>query len=72
MPATFAIYAVGCLQIPLVDMIMTSTGQRDDGQDGGGCVAWCRDGALWHETILATRVPDGAVVRSSCSSSRAT
>src|SRR4029453_15414444 len=23
--ATFAIYAVGCLQVPLVDMIMTST-----------------------------------------------
>ena len=33
-PATFAIYAVGCLQIPLVDLIVTSTRERDDGEDG--------------------------------------
>ena len=34
--ATFAIYAVGCLQIPLIDLVCTSTVQRDDGQDGRG------------------------------------
>jgi O-antigen/teichoic acid export membrane protein len=49
--ATFAIYAVGCLQIPLVDMIMTSTvnvmmvGMAEDASHGETTVA------LWHETI---------------------
>jgi O-antigen/teichoic acid export membrane protein len=49
--ATFAIYAVGCLQIPLVDMIMTSTvnvmmvGMAEDTSHGTTTVA------LWHETI---------------------
>ena len=49
--ATFAIYAVGCLQIPLVDMIMTSTvnvmmvKMAEDASHGEAAVA------LWHETI---------------------
>jgi O-antigen/teichoic acid export membrane protein len=49
--ATFAMYAVGCLQIPLVDMIMTSTvnvmmvGMAEDATHGRATVA------LWHETI---------------------
>src|SRR6266581_4583742 len=49
--ATFAIYAVGCLQIPLVDMIMTSTvnvmmvRMAEDATRGETAVA------LWHETI---------------------
>jgi O-antigen/teichoic acid export membrane protein len=49
--ATFAIYAVGCLQIPLVDMIMTSTvnvmmvGMAEDTNHGPATVA------LWHETV---------------------
>ena len=49
--ATFAIYAVGCLQIPLVDMIMTSTvnvmmvKMAEDATHAAGTVA------LWHETI---------------------
>ena len=49
--ATFAIYAVGCLQIPLVDMIMTSTvnvmmvKMAEDASHGEATVA------LWHETI---------------------
>jgi O-antigen/teichoic acid export membrane protein len=49
--AIFAIYAVGCLQIPLVDMIMTSTvnvmmvGMAEDASHGRATVA------LWHETI---------------------
>jgi O-antigen/teichoic acid export membrane protein len=49
--ATFAIYAVGCLQIPLVDMIMTSTvnvmmvKMAEDTTHGATTVA------LWHETI---------------------
>jgi len=49
--ATFAIYAVGCLQIPLVDMIMTSTvnvlmvKMAEEASHGGAAVA------LWHETI---------------------
>ena len=49
--ATYAIYAVGCLQIPLVDMIMTSTvnvmmvGMAEDASRGRATVA------LWHETI---------------------
>jgi O-antigen/teichoic acid export membrane protein len=49
--ATFAIYAVGCLQIPLVDMIMTSTvnvmmvGMAEDATHGPATVT------LWHETI---------------------
>jgi len=49
--ATFAIYAVGCMQIPLVDMIMTSTvnvmmvKMAEDATHGSASVA------LWHETI---------------------
>ena len=49
--ATFAIYAVGCLQIPLVDMIMTSTvnvmmvKMAEDQTHGEATVA------LWHETV---------------------
>jgi len=49
--ATFAIYAVGCMQIPLVDMIMTSTvnvmmvKMAEDATHGEATVA------LWHETI---------------------
>jgi O-antigen/teichoic acid export membrane protein len=49
--ATFAIYAVGCLQIPLVDMIMTSTvnvmmvKMAEDASHGKAAAA------LWHETI---------------------
>src|SRR5207247_4052852 len=49
--ATFAIYAVGCMQIPLVDMIMTSTvnvmmvRMAEDASHGETTVA------LWHETI---------------------
>ena len=49
--ATFAIYAVGCLQIPLVDMIMTSTvnvlmvKMAEEASHGDAAVA------LWHETI---------------------
>jgi O-antigen/teichoic acid export membrane protein len=49
--ATFAMYAVGCLQIPLVDMIMTSTvnvmmvKMAEDATHGDATVA------LWHETI---------------------
>jgi O-antigen/teichoic acid export membrane protein len=49
--ATFAIYAIGCLQIPLVDMIMTSTvnvmmvGMAEDASHGQATVS------LWHETI---------------------
>jgi O-antigen/teichoic acid export membrane protein len=49
--ATFAIYAVGCLQIPLVDLVCTSTGNvmmvkmAELAGDGR------REGlALWHET----------------------
>jgi O-antigen/teichoic acid export membrane protein len=49
--ATFAIYAVGCLQIPLVDMIMTSTvnvmmvKMAEDATHRDATVA------LWHETM---------------------
>jgi len=49
--ATFAIYAVGCLQIPLVDMIMTSTvnvmmvKMAEDTTHGTATVS------LWHETM---------------------
>ncbi len=49
--ATFAIYAVGCLQIPLVDMIMTSTvnvmmvRMAEDVTHSETTVV------LWHETI---------------------
>ncbi len=49
--ATFAVYAVGCLQIPLVDMIMTSTvnvmmvKMAEEASHGEATVA------LWHETI---------------------
>jgi O-antigen/teichoic acid export membrane protein len=51
-PATFAVYAVGCLQIPLVDVLTTSSANVM-------MVAMARDGmdrrvgdalALWHDT----------------------
>jgi O-antigen/teichoic acid export membrane protein len=51
--ATFAIYAVGCLQIPLVDLISTSTANvmmvkmAGEGGQGRGAAAL----ALWHSTI---------------------
>jgi len=51
--ATFAVYAVGCLQIPLVDLIMTSTTNvmmvkmAEDMRDGRTEDAL----ALWHDTI---------------------
>lgn len=51
--ATFAIYAVGCLQIPLVDMIMTSTvnvmmvKMAEDARHGAAAATI----ALWHETM---------------------
>ena len=50
--ATFAIYAVGCLQIPLVDVICTLDRQRDDGEDGRGREASSERSALalWHDT----------------------
>jgi O-antigen/teichoic acid export membrane protein len=50
---TFAIYAVGCLQIPLVDLVMTSTvnvmmvKMAEDAKDGRADAAL----ALWHDTI---------------------
>jgi O-antigen/teichoic acid export membrane protein len=51
-PATFAIYAVGCLQIPLVEVITTSSANvmmvkmSEDGFDSRGPAAV----ALWHDT----------------------
>jgi O-antigen/teichoic acid export membrane protein len=51
--AAFAVYAVGCLQIPLVDLIVSSTvnvmmvEMAEDVQARGGAAA----PALWHETI---------------------
>ena len=49
--ATFAIYAIGCLQIPLVDLIATSSVNvmmvRMGEEKSGGRVAL----ALWHDTI---------------------
>src|SRR5204862_6303946 len=50
-PATFAIYAVGCLQIPLVDLVCTSTAnvmmvKMAEVPEGGQ-----RDALrLWHDT----------------------
>jgi len=57
-PATFAIYAVGCLQIPLVDLVMTSTvnvmmvEMAEHARTGHRRAAM----ALWHDTVgtLAT------------------
>jgi O-antigen/teichoic acid export membrane protein len=52
-PATFAIYAVGCLQIPLVDVITTSSANvmmvkmAEDGFESRGPAAL----ALWHDTM---------------------
>jgi O-antigen/teichoic acid export membrane protein len=49
--ATFAVYAVGCLQIPLVDLIVTSTvnvlmvKMAEDSSDAHATVG------LWHDTI---------------------
>ncbi len=51
--ATFAIYAVGCLQIPLVDLVMTSTTSvmmvqmADYARTGNRRAAL----ALWHDTV---------------------
>jgi O-antigen/teichoic acid export membrane protein len=51
--ATFAIYAVGCLQIPLVDLVMTSTTSvmmvqmADHARTGRRAPAL----ALWHDTV---------------------
>lgn len=51
-PATFAIYAFGCLQIPLVDLIVTSTvnvlmvQMAEDATQGRLALA------LWHDTIV--------------------
>jgi O-antigen/teichoic acid export membrane protein len=51
--ATFAIYAVGCLQIPLIDLVMTSTvnvmmvQMADHARVGDARAAL----ALWHDTI---------------------
>jgi O-antigen/teichoic acid export membrane protein len=50
--ATFAIYAVGCLQIPLVDVLTTSSANimmvkmSENGFDSRGAAAL----ALWHDT----------------------
>jgi O-antigen/teichoic acid export membrane protein len=51
--ATFAIYAVGCLQIPLVDLVMTSTVNVMMVQMAACARDGDRDGAiaLWHGTI---------------------
>ena len=52
--ATFAVYAVGCLQIPLVDVIATSSANvmmvrmSADGADRHGAAAL----AAWHLTVL--------------------
>ena len=52
-PATFAIYAVGCLQIPLVDVMATSAANvmmvkmAENGFDTRGSAAL----ALWHDTM---------------------
>ena len=48
--ATFAIYAIGCMQIPLVDLIATSTVnvlmvRMADGERGRPALA------LWHDTV---------------------
>jgi len=49
-PATFAIYAIGCLQIPLYDLIVTSTVNvlmvRMAGTPRGEAAL-----ALWHDTV---------------------
>ena len=52
-PATFAIYAVGCLQIPLVDMVMTSTVSVMMVQMAGHARTGDRQAALtlWHDTV---------------------
>ena len=69
-PATFAIYAVGCLQIPLVDLIMTSTvnvmmvKMAEDASDRRAALA------LWHDTVSPPGVPDLSAGRR-CSSSLA-
>ena len=51
--ATFAIYAVGCLQIPLVDLVMTSTTSVMMVQMAKSATTGDRSGALslWHETV---------------------
>ena len=69
--ATFAIYAVGCLQIPLVDMIMTSTvnvmmvRMAEDATHGRDD----RRALARHD--LPAGVPDGSAVACFCSSSHA-
>jgi O-antigen/teichoic acid export membrane protein len=51
--ATFAIYAVGCLQIPLVDLIVTSTNSvmMVDMADGASAGDHRAAVTLWHDTI---------------------
>jgi O-antigen/teichoic acid export membrane protein len=51
--ATFAIYAVGCLQIPLVDLVMTSTVSVMMVQMAEHARTGDRDAALalWHDTV---------------------
>ena len=51
--ATFAIYAIGCLQIPLVDLVMTSTVNVMMVEMAKQARAGDRRGALslWHDTI---------------------
>jgi O-antigen/teichoic acid export membrane protein len=49
--ATFAVYAIGCMQIPLVDLIVTSTVnvlmvRMAEESDGGRAAL-----ALWHDTL---------------------
>ena len=59
--ATFAIYAVGCLQIPLVDMIMTSTVNVLMVKMRGGQTR--RGGVACGTRRSPARVHDGYVVR---------
>jgi O-antigen/teichoic acid export membrane protein len=51
--ATFAIYAVGCLQIPLVDLVMTSTTSVMMVQMANHACTGDRRAALslWHDTV---------------------
>ena len=57
--ATFAIYAVGCLQIPLVDLIVTSTANVmmvEMAERRSADLAAAR--WLWHDTIVAAWLHD--------------
>jgi O-antigen/teichoic acid export membrane protein len=51
--ATFAIYAVGCLQVPIVDLVATSAGnvmmvRMTDDRRGGAAI---NSLAIWHDTV---------------------